>query len=65
MSKSNTGEEHCNGIHQGWVPQVWNNVEVVVRGKKRKAQVTKMPFVPSKYWKGAALLSLDLINEKL
>jgi len=29
------------------------NVEVVVRGKKRKAQVTKMPFVPSKYWKGA------------
>jgi len=30
------------------------NVEVVVRGKKRNAQVTKMPFVPSKYWKGAA-----------
>jgi aminomethyltransferase len=30
------------------------NVEVVVRGKKRKAQVSKMPFVPSKYWKGAA-----------
>lgn len=30
------------------------NVEVVIRGKKRKAQVTKMPFVPSKYWKGAA-----------
>ncbi|TVY54995.1 putative aminomethyltransferase [Lachnellula suecica] len=30
-------------------------VEVVVRGKKRKATVTKMPFVPSKYWKGAAL----------
>lgn len=29
-------------------------VEVVVRGKKRKAQVAKMPFVPSKYWKGAA-----------
>ncbi|KAN0117392.1 glycine cleavage system T protein [Hyaloscypha variabilis] len=30
------------------------NVDVLVRGKKRKAQVTKMPFVPSKYWKGAA-----------
>ena len=30
------------------------NVEVVVRGKKRRAQITKMPFVPSKYWKGAA-----------
>jgi len=29
------------------------NVEVVIRGKKRKAQVTKMPFVPSRYWKGA------------
>jgi aminomethyltransferase len=28
------------------------DVEVVVRGKKRRAQVTKMPFVPSKYWKG-------------
>ncbi|KAK7541435.1 hypothetical protein IWX46DRAFT_621351 [Phyllosticta citricarpa] len=27
-------------------------VEVVIRGKARKAQVTKMPFVPSKYWKG-------------
>lgn len=30
------------------------NVAVVVRGKERKAQVSKMPFVPSKYWKGAA-----------
>ncbi|KAL2067369.1 hypothetical protein VTL71DRAFT_1794 [Oculimacula yallundae] len=29
-------------------------VEVVVRGKKRKAKVTKMPFVASKYWKGTA-----------
>ena len=27
-------------------------VAVVVRGKKHKATVTKMPFVPSKYWKG-------------
>ena len=30
------------------------DVEVVIRGKKRKAKVTKMPFVPSKYWKGTA-----------
>jgi aminomethyltransferase len=30
------------------------NVEVLVRGKKRKAQITKMPFVQSKYWKAAA-----------
>lgn len=29
-------------------------VGVIVRGKQRKAQVTKMPFVPSKYWKGTA-----------
>lgn len=27
-------------------------VQVVVRGKKRKAVVSKMPFVPSKYYKG-------------
>ncbi|KAH0555642.1 hypothetical protein GP486_006413 [Trichoglossum hirsutum] len=26
-------------------------VEVVVRGKKRSATVTKMPFVPTRYWK--------------
>ena len=38
-----------NGFHKSGT-----NVEVVVRGKNRKAQVTKMPFVPSKYWKGAA-----------
>lgn len=31
------------------------DVEVVIRGKKRKAQVTKMPFVPSKYWKQTAI----------
>ncbi|OJD37573.1 glycine cleavage system t protein [Diplodia corticola] len=29
-------------------------VSVVVRGRPRKAVVTKMPFVPSKYWKGGA-----------
>ncbi|KAK8140427.1 hypothetical protein PG984_000493 [Apiospora sp. TS-2023a] len=29
-------------------------LEVLVRGRKRKAVVTKMPFVPSKYWKGTA-----------
>ena len=27
-------------------------VRVVVRGKPREASITKMPFVPSKYWKG-------------
>jgi len=29
-------------------------VRVLVRGRPRKAVVTKMPFVPTKYWKGAA-----------
>ncbi|KAL2042886.1 hypothetical protein N7G274_004646 [Stereocaulon virgatum] len=29
-------------------------VEVVVRGKRRKAEVVKMPFVKSNYWKQAA-----------
>ncbi|KAL8423505.1 hypothetical protein RB596_003642 [Gaeumannomyces avenae] len=29
-------------------------VAVLVRGKPRKAVVTKMPFVPTKYWKGSA-----------
>jgi aminomethyltransferase len=31
-------------------------VDVIVRGKMRKAQIAKMPFVPSKYWKGPALV---------
>ncbi|KAK0104561.1 Aminomethyltransferase, mitochondrial [Cadophora gregata] len=38
-----------DGLHKSGT-----DVEVVVRGKKRKAKVTKMPFVPSRYWKGAA-----------
>ncbi|AEO54274.1 hypothetical protein MYCTH_2313750 [Thermothelomyces thermophilus ATCC 42464] len=29
-------------------------VDVIVRGRPRKAVVTKMPFVPTKYWKGNA-----------
>ncbi|KAF3769174.1 glycine cleavage system T protein [Cryphonectria parasitica EP155] len=29
-------------------------VDVVVRGRNRKAVVSKMPFVPTKYWKGTA-----------
>ncbi|KAF2771691.1 glycine cleavage system T protein [Teratosphaeria nubilosa] len=38
-----------DGLHKAGT-----EVGVVVRGKKRKAVVTKMPFVPSKYWKGGA-----------
>lgn len=36
-----------SGHHQAG--KVW---QVSVRGKKHKATVTKMPFLPSKYWKG-------------
>ena len=32
-------------------------IEVLVRGKKRKAEVVKMPFVKSRYWKQAAGIS--------
>lgn len=29
-------------------------LDVIIRGKTRKATVTKMPFAPTKYWKGTA-----------
>ncbi|KAK7744877.1 Aminomethyltransferase, mitochondrial [Cytospora paraplurivora] len=29
-------------------------LDVIIRGKSRKATVTKMPFAPTKYWKGTA-----------
>lgn len=38
-----------NGLHKAGT-----EVEVLVRGKPRKAVVAKMPFVPTKYWKGTA-----------
>lgn len=45
-------------IAMGYIKTGYNKsgteVEVVIRGKKRKAQVAKMPFVPSKYWKAPA-----------
>ncbi|EMD01298.1 hypothetical protein BAUCODRAFT_118996 [Baudoinia panamericana UAMH 10762] len=36
-----------SGLHKAGT-----ELQVVVRAKRRKAVVTKMPFVPSKYWKG-------------
>ena len=36
-----------NGMHKAGT-----EVSVEVRGKRRSATVTKMPFLPSKYWKG-------------
>lgn len=45
-------------IAMGYIKSGFNKagteVAVVVRGKNRKATVAKMPFVPSKYWKGGA-----------
>ncbi|KAH8884032.1 glycine cleavage system T protein [Thozetella sp. PMI_491] len=38
-----------DGLHKSGT-----EVAVLVRGRKRNAVVTKMPFVPTKYWKGAA-----------
>ena len=38
-----------DGLHKSGT-----EVEVVIRGKKRKATVTKMPFIPSKYFKAPA-----------
>ncbi|KAI9827545.1 MAG: Aminomethyltransferase, mitochondrial [Thelocarpon impressellum] len=37
-----------NGLHKAGT-----EVGVVVRGRKRKATVAKMPFVPSRYWRPA------------
>lgn len=36
-----------DGLHK-----VGTELDVLVRGKKRKGTVTKMPFVPARYWKG-------------
>ncbi|KAK5160033.1 Aminomethyltransferase, mitochondrial [Recurvomyces mirabilis] len=38
-----------NGMHKAGT-----ELQVMVRRRKRKAVVTKMPFIPSKYWKGGA-----------
>ncbi len=36
-----------NGFHKKGT-----QVEVEVRGKRRTATLTSMPFVPSRYWRG-------------
>ncbi|KAI9682585.1 MAG: Aminomethyltransferase, mitochondrial [Bathelium mastoideum] len=42
------------GYIQDGYHKAGTEVQIVVRGKPRAAKVTKMPFVPSKYWKGGA-----------
>ncbi|KAI7103933.1 hypothetical protein KC352_g27411, partial [Hortaea werneckii] len=42
------------GYVKNGLQKAGTELQVVVRGKARKAVVTKMPFVPSKYFKPAA-----------
>lgn len=47
------GENIAMGYVKDGLHKAGTELEVLVRGRKRKATVTKMPFVPSKYYKGA------------
>ncbi|KAK7753221.1 Aminomethyltransferase, mitochondrial [Diatrype stigma] len=46
------GKNIAMGYLRDGLHKAGTEVEVVVRGRPRKAVVTKMPFVPTKYWKG-------------
>lgn len=48
------GKNIAMGYIKSGYHKVGTQVEVVVRGKKRRATVTKMPFVPSRYWRPSA-----------
>ncbi|KAI9706522.1 MAG: Aminomethyltransferase, mitochondrial [Candelina mexicana] len=48
------GKNIAMGYVRSGFHKAGTEVEIVVRGKRRKAVVTKMPFVPSKYVKGTA-----------
>ncbi|KAI1333432.1 hypothetical protein F5Y16DRAFT_355818 [Xylariaceae sp. FL0255] len=48
------GQNIAMGYVKDGLHKVGTEINVLVRGKPRKAVVTKMPFVPSKYWKGTA-----------
>ena len=47
------GKNVAMGYVKDGLHKAGTEVDVVVRGKKRTGIVTKMPFVPSKYWKPA------------
>ncbi|CAK7244141.1 MAG: Aminomethyltransferase, mitochondrial [Sporothrix thermara] len=47
------GKNIAMGYVKDGLHKAGTELGVVVRGKTRKAVVTKMPFVPTKYWKGA------------
>ncbi|RYP74571.1 hypothetical protein DL771_002837 [Monosporascus sp. 5C6A] len=46
------GKNIAMGYVRDGLHKAGTEVEVLVRGRSRKAVVTKMPFVPTKYWKG-------------
>lgn len=46
------GKNIAMGYVKDGLHKAGTELGVVVRGKTRRAVVTKMPFVPSKYWKG-------------
>lgn len=46
------GKNIAMGYVRDGLHKAGTEVQVLVRGKPRKATVTKMPFVASKYWKG-------------
>ncbi|KAK3394567.1 hypothetical protein B0H63DRAFT_387953 [Podospora didyma] len=48
------GKNIAMGYIQEGFHKSGTEVDVLVRGRPRKAVVTKMPFVPTKYWKGIA-----------
>ena len=49
-----TGKNIAMGYVKTGSHKAGTEVAVIVRGKKRKAEVVKMPFVKSRYWKQAA-----------
>ncbi|KAI0430632.1 glycine cleavage system T protein [Xylaria sp. FL1042] len=48
------GKNIAMGYVKDGLHKAGTEVQVLVRGRPRKAVVTKMPFVPAKYWKGTA-----------
>ena len=48
------GKNIAMGYVKSGFNKIGTEVSVLVRGKRRKAEVVKMPFVLSKYWKQAA-----------
>ncbi|KAI1481679.1 glycine cleavage system T protein [Daldinia eschscholtzii] len=48
------GKNIAMGYVKDGLHKAGTELQVSIRGRPRKAVVTKMPFVPSKYWKGNA-----------